>query len=107
MNSYRILILTDSDSWMKCYVDDFTNWLFSEGYQVIVESEYPDKEKFELCFILSYSKIISEDCLKRSKHNLVVHSSALPQGKGWSPLTWQILEGKILYLLHSLKLRHR
>lgn len=23
-----------------------------------------------------------------------MHESALPQGKGWSPLTWQILEGK-------------
>jgi methionyl-tRNA formyltransferase len=28
------------------------------------------------------------------KHNLVVHESDLPLGKGWSPLTWQILEGK-------------
>ncbi len=28
------------------------------------------------------------------RHNLVVHESDLPQGKGWSPLTWQILEGK-------------
>ena len=27
-------------------------------------------------------------------HTLVVHESDLPQGKGWSPLTWQILEGK-------------
>lgn len=32
--------------------------------------------------------------LKLYKHNLVVHESALPKGKGWSPLTWQILEGK-------------
>jgi methionyl-tRNA formyltransferase len=27
-------------------------------------------------------------------NNLVVHESNLPQGKGWSPVTWQILEGK-------------
>lgn len=26
-------------------------------------------------------------------HNLVVHESALPHGQGWSPMTWQILEG--------------
>jgi len=25
---------------------------------------------------------------------LVVHESDLPRGKGWSPLTWQILEGQ-------------
>jgi methionyl-tRNA formyltransferase len=27
-------------------------------------------------------------------HNLVVHESDLPRGKGWPPMTWQILEGK-------------
>ena len=28
------------------------------------------------------------------QHCLVVHESDLPHGKGWSPLTWQILEGR-------------
>ncbi len=28
------------------------------------------------------------------RNNLVVHASDLPKGRGWSPLTWQILEGK-------------
>ena len=28
-----------------------------------------------------------------NRHNLVVHESPLPTGTGWSPLTWQILEG--------------
>lgn len=32
--------------------------------------------------------------LAQFRHNLVVHESDLPQGRGWSPLTWQILEGK-------------
>lgn len=32
--------------------------------------------------------------LKKYRNNLVVHESDLPSGKGWSPLTWQILEGK-------------
>ena len=27
------------------------------------------------------------------RHNMVVHESALPRGQGWSPMTWQILEG--------------
>ena len=30
---------------------------------------------------------------KKNSINLVVHESALPKGRGWSPLTWQILEG--------------
>lgn len=32
--------------------------------------------------------------LSLNKYNLVVHESDLPKGKGWSPLTWQIIEGK-------------
>jgi len=48
----------------------------------------------ELCFMLSCSKLVTSDILKRNKHNLVVHESDLPQGKGWSPMTWQVLEGK-------------
>ncbi|MFZ5589814.1 MAG: methionyl-tRNA formyltransferase [Pseudomonadota bacterium] len=27
------------------------------------------------------------------RHNLVVHASDLPKGKGWSPASWQILAG--------------
>lgn len=30
----------------------------------------------------------------RFRHTLVVHASDLPQGKGWSPLTWQSLAGR-------------
>jgi methionyl-tRNA formyltransferase len=32
--------------------------------------------------------------LNKFNNNLVVHESALPAGKGWSPITWQILEGQ-------------
>ena len=47
----------------------------------------------DVCFLLSYGRIVSEEWLDLHRHNLVVHASALPQGKGWSPMTWQILEG--------------
>lgn len=32
--------------------------------------------------------------MRLNKHNIVVHASDLPQGKGWSPMSWQILEGR-------------
>jgi len=53
-----------------------------------------DVTEGELCFILSCSKLVKPEILKRNKHNLVVHESDLPKGKGWSPMTWQVLEGK-------------
>lgn len=47
-----------------------------------------------IVFILSYTKILKADFLKRNKFSLVAHPSALPCGKGFSALQWQILEGK-------------
>lgn len=51
-------------------------------------------EKGDILVLLGCEKIIKDAILKKNRHNLVVHESALPEGKGWSPLTWQILEGK-------------
>ena len=47
----------------------------------------------DLCFYLSYGQIVDQPTREKYKNNLVVHESELPKGKGWSPLTWQILEG--------------
>ena len=51
-------------------------------------------DTFEIVFILGYHAIIENEYLKKHKHNVVVHESALPNGKGWAPMFWQILEGK-------------
>ncbi|EOB2070111.1 formyltransferase family protein [Campylobacter coli] len=32
--------------------------------------------------------------LKNNTHNIVIHASNLPQGKGWSPFFHQVIEGK-------------
>lgn len=48
----------------------------------------------DLCFYLSCGQLASPEVLSRFEHNLVVHESELPLGRGWSPLSWQILEGK-------------
>jgi methionyl-tRNA formyltransferase len=53
-------------------------------------SEIPNGD---LCFMLSCGEIVKPIILRRNSHNLVVHESKLPKGKGWSPLSWQVLEG--------------
>ncbi|TNB62395.1 methionyl-tRNA formyltransferase, partial [Campylobacter helveticus] len=55
---------------------------------------YEKVRGYELVFILSYHRIIPPNLLTHNKHNLVIHASKLPQGKGWSPMFHQILEGK-------------
>ena len=53
---------------------------------------HDDVKKGDVLCLLACEKIFKK--LYLNKHNLVVHESDLPKGKGWSPLTWQILEGK-------------
>lgn len=48
----------------------------------------------DLLFMISWPKLVKAETRGRFKHALVVHASDLPEGKGWSPLVWQILEGK-------------
>ena len=47
----------------------------------------------DICFLLGCEEIISLEAKKKFSNVLVVHESDLPAGRGWSPLTWQVLEG--------------
>jgi len=47
----------------------------------------------DVCLLLSCGRLLSAEQLAMHRHNLVVHESDLPRGQGWSPMTWQILEG--------------
>ena len=64
------------------------------GHTVTWENNLSRIKKGDIAFYLGCGQILPVDILSQNKHNLVVHESALPQGKGWSPVTWQILAGK-------------
>lgn len=48
----------------------------------------------DFLFLVSCHQIVGRDILERYEHTLVLHASALPDGRGMSPHVWQILEGK-------------
>ncbi len=91
----KITILVDNkESWIVPYARKLQNELKKLDHDVVYINDSSKIARGDLAFFLSCEKIIPPELLKRNKHNLVVHESALPEGKGWSPLTWQILEGK-------------
>ena len=91
---FFITILSDRKTWMDSWIDKLLeDWLL-DGHQVNWVNKDSEVSEGDFCFILSYEKIIKPNILKLNKHNLVVHASNLPEGKGMSPLSWQILEGK-------------
>jgi methionyl-tRNA formyltransferase len=87
----KIAILTSPDQWFIPYAENLQQKLQSSE---LFFNHNELNDIYDIVFILSYHKIIPIEQLKNHKHNIVIHASALPQGKGWAPMFWQILEGK-------------
>ena len=90
----QINILTAKSSWMNAFDEKLAKELKDRGHTVRCVSLKTDLEQADISFFLSCFEIIGRDYLNKSDHNIVVHASDLPRGKGWSPTSWQILEGK-------------
>ncbi len=89
----EITILTDNpNSWIMPHVEELKKLL--SNYKVKHIFHQNDIISGDIMFILSCEKIIPQHQLDLHTSNIVVHPSKLPEGKGWSPLAWQILEGK-------------
>lgn len=88
-----ITILTDRRSWVNGYVPGFAASLERAGHNVVLRHDPAELKAGDICFYLSVETLIPPEIRQKFIHNLVVHASDLPKGKGWSPMTWQILEG--------------
>jgi len=87
----KMAILTTQNQWFGVYAEVLSKQL---GNIPIFNNHADFDDKYDVIFILSYHKIIPQEILKKNSHNIVIHASALPKGKGWAPLFWQILEGR-------------
>lgn len=87
-----ITVVAEKTSWQHPYAVELAREL-AEGHECAVVASYDEIPPSDLSFFLGCTRIASADVLSRSRHNLVVHQSDLPRGRGWSPLAWQVLEG--------------
>ena len=90
----KITVLVDNDSWILPFAVRLVHLLSEQGNDVRLVRNASDIREGWCCFLLGCVKIVNEEYLKRNKHNLVVHESNLPEGRGFAPMTWQILDGK-------------
>lgn len=93
-NSLSIAICSDPDSWNNEYIPKLIlSWL-AAGHQCAWVHFAEDLPDGDICFYLSYGRIVDLNTRKKYKNNLVVHASDLPKGRGWSPTSWLILENE-------------
>ncbi len=91
----RLSILIDSpESWFIPYGEDLMSRLKAVGHNVTLVHSARDLPPGDCAFLLSCSRIVNAEVRSRNKHNVVVHASKLPEGRGFAPLMWQILEGR-------------
>ena len=89
----RITLLSDRGSWLNVFLPKLVGALWQRGHAVRWIHTPSALGAGDVCLLLSCGRLLSSQQLALHRHNLVVHASALPQGQGWSPMTWQILEG--------------
>lgn len=65
-----------------------------ENHQVELVERAAELDGGDLLFLISCAEIVPAGLRARYRASLVVHASDLPRGRGWSPMAWQILEGK-------------
>jgi methionyl-tRNA formyltransferase len=91
----KFTILCDNPkSWIAPYAKKLSSMLRKRGHSVKLVTDAKDIALGDCAFLLGCERVVSEKIRARNTSTLVVHESAVPKGKGWSPLTWQVLEGK-------------
>jgi len=89
-----IAICSDAKSWINDSIPELLLSLMSSGHSCSWVHNADDLNGGDLCFYLSYGRIVSEERLAKFRNSFVVHASDLPKGRGWSPASWMILEGQ-------------
>lgn len=88
----KIAILSSENQWFLSFAKKLMKKL--KNCELFTDESQILEKNFDILFILSYHKILSKNILKNNKHNIVIHASNLPKGKGFAPFFHQILEGK-------------
>jgi methionyl-tRNA formyltransferase len=94
MTKPSIVIVTDNPaSWSIAGTQRLIEQLQAEGCAATFAHAIKEAPSADIAIYLSCERIVPAAERARFRHNLVVHASDLPRGRGWSPMTWRILEG--------------
>lgn len=65
-----------------------------KDHEIAIKKLSSELKGGDILFLVSCHEVIKRDLRDKFLKTLVIHASDLPSGRGWSPHTWQILEGK-------------
>ena len=86
------ILIDNPNSWIIPYANKLVSQIRKLGHKVLIVHKHKCVTPGDILILLSCERKFNN--LKLNKYNIVIHESDLPLGKGWSPMTWQIIEGK-------------
>lgn len=89
-----VTLVCEESSWLLPYVIVLKKTLLEHDVDVSLVNEYFHIQNGEAAFFLGCTKVCPKNILVRNTHNLVVHESELPRGRGFAPISWTVLSGK-------------
>ncbi|WP_380873293.1 hypothetical protein ACFB49_40650 [Sphingomonas sp. DBB INV C78] len=86
------ILCSDAAHPVNAYI---SRWMATVKDGVAVELVRRKQEALggDLLFLISCSELVSAADRARYRASLVLHASALPEGRGWSPHIWQLIGG--------------
>ncbi|MFT4967618.1 MAG: methionyl-tRNA formyltransferase [Candidatus Deianiraeaceae bacterium] len=90
----NISIITEKNGWFVKCINTLIDDLKARQHNINIIHNHQDVPYGDILFALGYYRLIPTKIMERNHHNIVIHESDLPLGRGWSPLSWQVLEGK-------------
>ena len=94
MKHIRISFVSDKNSWINNFIPKYISNINKTHHSINWLFNVDNLKDGDLCFFIGFHEIVNVKNLRKHKRNFVVHESDLPLGKGWSPLTWQIIENR-------------
>jgi methionyl-tRNA formyltransferase len=89
-----VSVVVDTPGWFDAHARDLVTALSAAGDEAVLVRDLQDVRIGAAAFYLSCMRITPPEILARNRHNFVVHASDLPKDRGFSPIVWQVLEGK-------------
>ena len=92
-----VFLLDSSNSWIEKFIKEFkkkANKKFKKKFFFKIEKNLKKIKSNSIIFLLGYTKILSQNFIKKNQETFVIHESKLPYGKGFSPVQWQVLKNR-------------
>lgn len=89
-----LAVVVDSPGWFDVFGRALVDEALRRGERAMFHRRSSDIPPCDIVFYLSCLKLTPPEVLRRHRLNVVVHASALPHGRGFSPAVWQVLEGR-------------